>query len=182
MARFTPAGNLAPMDESTLFSQPTTEYVVLRLRKLRKERGWTLHDVEDRTEARIKAVVLGSYERGSRSLSLAKTIELANLFAIPVSELLQEPRKMESLSVGESAAHVFDLRHVQQLARTSTNSRIQTLQKFLVGISQRRCDWNGEVLTLRINDLDTLTLLLEMDIARLRLWFAEEKLVLQSIR
>ena len=79
------------MKNTSAFTQPTPESVAARLRTIRKSRGWTLHDIESRTAGSIKAVVMGSYERGTRAISLARALELANLFAIPISDLLNEP-------------------------------------------------------------------------------------------
>jgi transcriptional regulator with XRE-family HTH domain len=86
------------MTNTTQFIQPTSATVALRIRALRKARGWTLHDVESRSSGSIKAVVMGSYERGSRALSLARSIEIANLFGIPLANLLGDFSRTNALS------------------------------------------------------------------------------------
>jgi len=48
----------------------------------------------------------------------------------------------------------------------------------LIAIAQRRGDWNGEILTLRNSDLDTLTLLLAMKREFLSQWLREWKITL----
>ena len=106
--------------------------------------------------------MMGSYERGSRSISLARTIEIANLFAIPLSELIEEPRKIEG---GGNGLLIFDLRKLRQISLAVTGSEISKINAFVSAICERRRDWNGEVLTLRSGDLDTLTLVLEMTFA-----------------
>jgi hypothetical protein len=45
-----------------------------------------------------------------------------------------------------------------------------------VAIAQRRGDWNGEILSLRSTDLDTLTLILEMSQSQLNQWLREENI------
>jgi transcriptional regulator with XRE-family HTH domain len=141
----------------TPFTQPTPSSVSARIRSQRKLRRLTLHDVERISEGRIKAVVMGSYERGTRAISLARTIEIANLFGIPVSELITDH------DVSRSASNfdlVFDLRRVNELRGRTNASEMQALDRYLKAITVRRRDWNGEILSLRNSDLDTLTLLL----------------------
>jgi hypothetical protein len=66
----------------------------------------------------------------------------------------------------------FDQRRVAQLLADSDDEALQKLYKFLIAIAQRRGDWNGEILTLRSTDLDTLTLLLEMTQSQLTQWLS----------
>ncbi len=101
--------------------------------------------------------MMGSYERGSRAISLARTIEIANLFAIPISELIEEPKNPERGSDGQL---IFDLRKLREISLAVTGSEISKINAFLSAICARRRDWNGEILTLRSADLDTLTLVL----------------------
>jgi transcriptional regulator with XRE-family HTH domain len=125
------------MKNTSAFTQPTPESVATRLRTIRKSRGWTLHDIENRTGGSIKAVVMGSYERGTRAISLARALELANLFAIPISELLSEP----SLRNDETPRfRRFDQRRIGKLLSENEDERLGKLNNFLVAIAQRRGD------------------------------------------
>ena len=161
------------MKNTSAFTQPTPESVAARLRTIRKSRGWTLHDIESRTAGSIKAVVMGSYERGTRAISLARALELANLFAIPISDLLSEP----SLRSDENPRfRRFDQRRIGKLLSESEDERLGKLNIFLVAIAQRRGDWNGEILSLRSTDLDTLTLILEMSQSQLTDWLRRENI------
>jgi transcriptional regulator with XRE-family HTH domain len=56
------------------------------LRKVRKSKGLTLHQVETMSNGKYKSVVVGSYERGSRSISVNRLIELAELYDVPITE------------------------------------------------------------------------------------------------
>lgn len=161
------------MENLSVFTQPTPNSVALRLRSLRKSRGWTLHDVERRSAGSIKAVVMGSYERGTRAISLARALELANLFGIPISDLLCDPVKGNDQAF---ALRRFDQRRIAKLVSETDDRKLQKLSQFLIAIAQRRGDWNGEILTLRRSDLDTLTLILEMSQSQLTDWFTEEKI------
>lgn len=101
---------------------------------------------------------MGSYERGTRAISLARTIEIANLFGIPVNELISDAERDDTNS---EMNLVFDLRKIGALAQKHDAPETRTLNRFLSAISVRRRDWNGEVLSLRKSDFDTLTLLLD---------------------
>ena len=161
------------MKNTSAFTQPTPESVAARLRTIRKSRGWTLHDIESRTAGSIKAVVMGSYERGTRAISLARALELANLFAIPISDLLNEP----NLRSDENPRfRRFDQRRIGKLLSESEDERLGKLNNFLLAIAQRRGDWNGEILSLRSSDLDTLTLILEMSQSQLTNWLRLENI------
>ena len=165
--------SLRCMKNTSPFTQPTPESVAARLRTIRKSRGWTLHDIENRTAGSIKAVVMGSYERGTRAISLARALELANLFAIPISDLLNEP----NLRNDESPRfRRFDQRRIGKLLSENEDERLVKLNNFLVAIAQRRGDWNGEILSLRNTDLDTLTLILEMSQNQLTNWLRQESI------
>ena len=61
-----------------------------RLRAIRQQQGLSLHGVEERSQGRWKAVVVGSYERGDRAVTVQKLAELADFYAVPVSELLPD--------------------------------------------------------------------------------------------
>ncbi len=155
------------MKTTSAFKQPTPQSVAQRIRSIRKSRGWTLHDIESRTSGSIKAVVMGSYERGTRAISLARALELANLFAIPIADLLGDfNHSYENLAHSQR----FDQRRVSLMAQENEDISLNKLNSYLIAIAARRGDWNGEILTLRSSDLDTLTLLLEMNQSQLDQW------------
>ena len=168
--------NLRSMKRTFAFSQPTPESVSHRLRSIRRSRGWTLHDVEKRSGGSIKAVVMGSYERGTRAISLARALELANLFAMPIADLLGEPSPVHDFNLEPQR---FDQRRVSSLVAEGSDGKFAQLHNFLIAISQRRGDWNGEILTLRGSDIDTLTLLLEMSQGELLRWLGQWQITLR---
>ena len=163
----------------TAFTQPTTATISARIRAQRKARSLTLQDIERLSNGRIKAVVMGSYERGSRAISLARTIEIANLFAIPLTELIEEPRKIESESDG---LLIFDLRKMREISVTVTGNEITKINAFVTAICARRRDWNGEILTLRSGDLDTLTLVLSTPRAAVQELLERFQLIIKAPR
>ena len=60
----------------------------LRLRAARRQRGWSLGELESYTGGEFKASVVGAYERGERALSVQRLVRLAEIYAVPPSELL----------------------------------------------------------------------------------------------
>ena len=61
-----------------------------RLRAIRTQQGLSLHGVEEKSQGRWKAVVVGSYERGDRAVTVQRLSELADFYGVPVNELLPE--------------------------------------------------------------------------------------------
>jgi transcriptional regulator with XRE-family HTH domain len=164
---------------ATAFTQPTTTSISARIRAQRKARSLTLQDIERLSNGRIKAVVMGSYERGSRAISLARTIEIANLFAIPLSELIEESKNPERGSDGQL---IFDLRKLREISLAVTGIEISKINAFVSAICAKRRDWNGEILTLRSGDLDTLTLVLSMPRADVQELLERFRLVAKASR
>jgi len=59
-----------------------------RLRAARRQRGWSLGEVESQTEGEFKASVVGAYERGERAISVQRFASLSEVYGIPPSDLL----------------------------------------------------------------------------------------------
>ena len=84
-----------------------------KLRAIRQQQGLSLHGVEQKSGGRWKAVVVGSYERGDRAVTVQKLAELADFYGVPVAELLPEGRVA---SGSEPATKiVINLERLQQL-------------------------------------------------------------------
>jgi transcriptional regulator with XRE-family HTH domain len=60
----------------------------VRLRTARRQRGWSLGEVESYTDGEFKASVVGAYERGERALSVHRLVRLAEVYAVPPADLL----------------------------------------------------------------------------------------------
>src|SRR5207344_3148755 len=78
--------------QGVIMSQDYAHALGARLRAIRAQQGLSLHGVEEKSEGRWKAVVVGSYERGDRAVTVAKLAELADFYGVPVAELLPEGR------------------------------------------------------------------------------------------
>jgi transcriptional regulator with XRE-family HTH domain len=122
-----------------------------KLRAIRQAQSLSLADVETLSQGRIKAVVLGSYERGSRALSVKRALEIAAIYHIPAAELFREHFDPPT---AQNPSYLIDLR---KLKATSLNRDVYgPLTQFCGEIQRRREDWNGEVISLRVSDLDIL--------------------------
>ena len=86
-----------------------------RLRAIRTQQGLSLHGVEEKSRGRWKAVVVGSYERGDRSVTVQKLAELAEFYGVPVSELL--PGDSTPAPLAPSPKLVIDLERMAQLPK-----------------------------------------------------------------
>ncbi len=126
-----------------------------KLREIRKSKGWSLQDVESKSKGKWKAVVIGSYERSDRAISLKKAIELMAFYQVPISALFEENNVGQSNTVNQRPI-VID----QRSLAISTDSNLDGVKRLIALLAARRRDWNGEVLSLRSTDLQFLSLLL----------------------
>lgn len=125
-----------------------------RLRAIRQQQRLSLHGVEERSGGRWKAVVVGSYERGDRAVTVTRLRELAEFYGVPVTALLPGGAPPPAPR-GHSRPLVLDLERVSALPPESGAA----LARFVAAVQARRGDYNGRVLTVRQDDLMTLALL-----------------------
>ena len=118
-----------------------------RLRAIRTQQGLSLHGVEEKSRGRWKAVVVGSYERGDRSVTVQKLAELAEFYGVPVSELL--PGDATPTPLVPSPKLVIDLERMGQLPK----DKVGPLARYVATIQSQRGDYNGRVLSVRHEDV-----------------------------
>ncbi|MFZ4107508.1 MAG: helix-turn-helix domain-containing protein [Candidatus Planktophila sp.] len=138
---------------------PTTHSISARLRSIRLGRSLSLREVQLQSKGALPAVVLGSYERGDRTLSISKAIQIAAFYEVPLSYLLSEPDQ----NSGARIPIVIDLRRLRALVTDKSQmvedcEQLRTLITFISGIVRKRNDWDGEVLSLRREDLDVVAI------------------------
>src|SRR5437660_11552368 len=124
-----------------------------KLRGIRQQQGLSLHGVEEKSRGRWKAVVVGSYERGDRSVTVQKLAELADFYGVPVSELL--PGDAAPTAMAPSPKLVIDLERMSQLPREKAGP----LARYVAPIQSQRGDYNGRVLSIRQEDLRSLAVI-----------------------
>ena len=128
------------------------ERVGERLRSIRRQRGFSLQDVQRVSEGEFKAAVLGAYERGERSLSVPRLHRLAGYYGVPVVQLLPpEPAAMVVDPDRETVT--IDLARLGDLDGPEGDM----IERFLASIQMERQDFNGKVLTVRRDDLHQLS-------------------------
>ncbi len=127
-----------------------------RLRKIRIQKGMSLQDVQQASQGKWKAAVVGAYERGDRNVTVARLSELADFYGVPVGEILPEDDR--AIAAGEPLGRrrvVLDLEGLEKVPETDRDP----LSRFTHAIQIQRGDYNGRVLTIREDDLMALALL-----------------------
>ena len=130
-----------------------------RLRAIRQQQGLSLHAVEEKSSGRWKAVVVGSYERGDRAITVAKLSELAGFYSVPISQLLPDSQSRRA-ATSQISKIVMDLEAISRVPADA----VGPLSRFVASIQAKRGDYNGRVLTIRSVDLETLGLLYDMSV------------------
>ena len=113
-----------------------------RLRGIRTQQGLSLHGVEEKSEGRWKAVVVGSYERGDRAVTVQRLAELADFYGVPVQALLPDAAPTGSSEPPPKKAG--------------------PLARYAATIQGQRGDYNGKVLSIRTDDLRTLAVIYDV--------------------
>jgi transcriptional regulator with XRE-family HTH domain len=163
-----------------MYTQPSIPEINKKLRDIRHSQSLSLADVELLSKGAIKAVVLGSYERGARSLSVKRVLQIANLYQVPISEIFGSSERAVNLLQGKT---ILDLRLINKRSQQEDRHqlvRYRYLLAFLQQILRMRQDWNGEVISLRNADIATLALLFTEDEKAVLHWLSAETLILQS--
>jgi len=127
-----------------------------RLRAIRTQQGLSLHGVEEKSEGRWKAVVVGSYERGDRAVTVQRLAELADFYGVPVQALL--PDAAPTGSSEPPPKLVLDLERLQSVPAEKAGP----LARYAATIQGQRGDYNGKVLSIRTDDLRTLAVIYDV--------------------
>jgi transcriptional regulator with XRE-family HTH domain len=134
-----------------------------RLRAIRRQKGLSLHDVEARSGQEFKASVLGAYERGERAISVPRLLRLAELYRVPPDQLL--PRAVNGagsdveIDLTESAAqrsHVEGFTIDLVRLHETDDDDAAVVARYAATIQLQRQDFNGQMLTIRHDDLRVL--------------------------
>ena len=155
---------------------PTPLEIRTRLREIRRQQGLTLKQVEIKSRGRWKAVVVGSYERGSRTLSFDRAASLCDFYGVPQSSLLKDKT---TANAAPDLPIILDLAVVRLLVQ-SNDYFLQALIRFVNGITERRQDWNGHLLSLRSSDLETIGLMTSLDTAGVKTGLLNRNLIFRE--
>lgn len=142
-----------------------------RLRAVRRQKRLSLQAVEKASELEFKASVLGAYERGERTISVPRLQRLARLYRVPVDQLLPPDQDVSLGRVGPGAPKASP----ENAGASPTPTKIsvdlsklgnaegperELLRRFLGSVQVQRQDFNGEVLTIRGEDLRVMASML----------------------
>jgi transcriptional regulator with XRE-family HTH domain len=153
---------------------PSNVEIGRRMRAARKKRGWTIAEMA--AVGKIKAVVIGSYERGSRNMPISRLGEIARILQVDVAYLLGQPLGRQ----GSALVLTLDLRAISRPSFTNPD-RLALLVSYCTGIVKKRSDWNGEVLSVRESDLLNMSFALGIEQADLLNWLTTENYLLKEI-
>lgn len=157
------------------------EGICKSLREIRRVKSLSLSDVEELSKGALKAVVLGSYERGTRSLSVRRAIQIAHLYEVPLEVLLTGQSATRCYQVERT---MIDLRRLRSLNGdvypSDQLSKFESLRNYLKGITLMRNDWNGEVISLRGSDIQALALLAGGEYEEYLSWLSSADLILKK--
>lgn len=163
------------VDATATVADPYALALGERLRRVRQQQDLSLHDVEARSGGALKASVLGAYERGERAVSITRLHAMAQFFRVPVAELLPDPRGDRRPAAAEGFTDesvMIDLVVLDQHREAE-----HLLARYTDSIRSRRGDYNGQVLTVRSADMETLAAVMDTTVAALRSRLADVGIV-----
>jgi transcriptional regulator with XRE-family HTH domain len=147
-----------------------------RLRNLRRQQSLSLLAVEEASGREFKASVLGAYERGERIISVLRLQRLAQLYGVPVDQLLPRPPSSGPEADAVAAPNglrpanpdlpvTVDLLHLAALDAPEK----EVLRRYVSMIQIQRGDFNGRVITIRREDVSALGRVFELDEVAMRI-------------
>ncbi|HEX3824360.1 MAG TPA: transcriptional regulator [Mycobacteriales bacterium] len=136
--------------------EPYSTSLGRRLRAIRVQQGLSLHGVEVKSGGRWKGVVIGSYERGSRAITVQRLAELADFYGVPVAELLPGGTTAATVRLDVTPRLVLDLVRLQQLGAEAA-----PLARYAAALQAQRGDYHGRIMSIRSEDLRSLAIIFD---------------------
>lgn len=156
------------VDDGAVANEGYAKALGARLRAIRMQQHLSLHGVERKSGGKWKAVVVGSYERGDRAVSVQRLAELADFYGVPVGDLLP-PEEAGFTAAGGGANATPLSRIVLNLDRVSAlqDPNGEILQRFTASILRQRGNLGARTLPVRHEDLRTLALMYDATVEAL---------------
>ncbi len=119
------------------------------LRRLRKQKGLSLLEVQSMSEGEFKASVMGAYERGERAVSAVRLARLAVLYRLPMQAMLPaveggEPSNTQGLAIDATRIDA------------AKSPEAAALGRFVRRMQAMRQDWTGGIVRIRAEDVLSL--------------------------
>jgi transcriptional regulator with XRE-family HTH domain len=130
-----------------------------RLRRIRGQQNLSLAQVEERSNGRWKAVVVGAYERGDRAVTIERLAALAAFYDVTITHLLPEAPRVADPERSEGI--LLDLTRLAE--HDQEPDPIGAVARFARRIQLLRGDHAGRVLSLRDADVRTIALAAGME-------------------
>lgn len=146
------------MDAPTAYTRMVGE----RIRAIRKQKKWSLGELEEQSNNEFKASVVGAYERGERAISVPRLEGLARVLGVPVDQLL--PVSTERVNDARSVAAPVKLRIDVAKLSTFSGTEFTMLERYLRMLQVKRQDFNGKVITVRSDDWRAIAVMLDCEI------------------
>lgn len=125
-----------------------------QLRKMRMANHLSLKQVEKLSKGRFKASIVGSYERGERSISAYRLVELSSLYGVSAASLVAEASRSSARRRHDPDAGIcIDVKRVGEICKQG----YRDLKTYIESIKTARHDPTNTVLTLREQDLPHLS-------------------------
>ncbi|HEY6566812.1 MAG TPA: helix-turn-helix domain-containing protein [Actinomycetota bacterium] len=116
----------------------------------RTRRGLTRKDVERLTDGRLTASAIGGYERGERSISMERFVDLSYSIGVAPEELLADA--LHGKTPTERHQLTIDLTRLEIAAQPVR----EPVAEFVHTIQMRRRDYLAHVVTLRGGDVTAI--------------------------
>jgi transcriptional regulator with XRE-family HTH domain len=155
----------SPLEDGAAEPDGYAKALGARLRAVRMQQHLSLHGVERKSNGKWKAVVVGSYERGDRAVSVQRLAELADFYGVPVSDLLP-PEDNPFPGAGSPPPLSRIVLNLDRVAALS-DPNAAILQRFGASIQRQRGHIGSRTLTVRQEDLRSLALMYDMSVEAL---------------
>jgi hypothetical protein len=138
-----------------------------------------LADFEIHSGGTVTAVAMGSYERGTRTLSINKLLVICDIFQISPIHILAPAQELNTAD--SSGRHIYDLRALQGLPQSTEKTH---LLAYIHQIIRERGDWKGAVISLRASDVENLGRIFstsqEIDSQSYQEWIEKQEITLRK--
>lgn len=122
------------------------------MRRLRRQKGLSLPDVQALSAGEFKASVMGAYERGERAISTVRLARLASLYRLPLQAMLPSGDDQDAPSTRSGIA--LDVGRLDAAAGLEA----ATLARFVKRLQSQRQDWTSGVVRIRAEDVVAIAL------------------------